>query len=173
MLPKKVCELAVALGPLLRLRSTTSVTSSYSLQAKKKKKSTHPPSGLVWNAVICALWLLKLLQKCRNSRGEQTAGHRELEINHGENKDGQHDTSNPSKLCHFRLKELNGAIQETVGQTLDTFGNGCLHKQHTHDYLRASAKAPPKTGKTPLTAIHQENYAWKSHNHPLLRTRQG
>lgn len=123
--------------------------------------------------MICALWLLKLFEKSRNSRGEQSAGQKELEIDHGQNKDAQRDTSNPSELCHFCLKELNGAIQETVGRNLDTFGNSCLHKQHTHDYLRASAKAPPKTGKTPLTAIHQENYVWKSHNHPLLRARQG
>lgn len=40
MLLMKVCELAVALGPPLRLRSATSVTSSYSLRAKKKEKHT-------------------------------------------------------------------------------------------------------------------------------------
>lgn len=60
-------------------------------------------------------------------------------------------------ICRTSLpsqQEVNRAIQETVGQNLDTFCNDCLHKQHAHDNLSASAKAPTKTGKTPSTAIH-------------------
>lgn len=121
---------------------------------------------------MCTLVARTPSKESTSSPGEQTAVYRVLEIGHGQNKDRNHDTSNPSELCHFCLSELNGAIQETAGRKLDTFGNGCLHKQHTYDYLTASAKAPPETGKTPLTTIHQENYAWKSHNHPLFRARQ-
>lgn len=48
----------------LQFQGTTFVTSSHILQAKiEREKKAYPLSGLVWNVMIYALWLLKLLQK--------------------------------------------------------------------------------------------------------------
>lgn len=53
--------------------------------------------------------------------------------------------------------------KKSRGQFKKHWDTTCTHfamttyLQHVHDYLSASAKAATKTGKTPSTAIHQEN----------------
>lgn len=146
--------LAVALGLLLTLPKHD-FSDQLPLPAGQKKKKAERIS-----LECCDMCFLVATTPSKESDQLRRANSRaRSEIHHGHKKDGKHDTPNPDKLCHFCSQELNGAIQETVGRNLDTFCNSCLHKQHSHDYLTASAKAPPKTGKTPLTAIHRENYA--------------
>lgn len=93
--------------------------------------------------MICALWLLQLLQKRRraNTEGRCKSNRTKME---------NYVTCRTSQLSQEEVSK--SGIQERVAPNLHTFCNDCLHKQHTHDYLSASATAPTKNWKNSLNS---------------------
>lgn len=117
--------------------------------------------------MICGLWLLWQLKMVKlNHRVFQASEHNMLQWGIEWTVNGKWQVEKrweeqDDKLAHEYQRNLHFSsrlcpppVPLTLLCVVHVYHEGCLHKQHTHDYLSASAKPEQKTGKTHPTAIH-------------------